>query len=764
MRFTLWALFCLLVIYSCTPSHKQVESSVNLIPQPQMLELGHGSYSLDKEYLVYTNSEKTQKEIHFLSEFLNNNYGISLSRIADVEQNAHIKIYLTDEIAEKEGYSLNIEKNIIIKAQTPTGVFYAIQTLLQLLPSEYGKYSSLNIPVLQIEDYPNYAWRGLNLDVCRHFSSVETVKKIIDGLAMHKMNVFHWHLTEDQGWRIEIKKYPKLTEIGSQRKETVIGHLSEYPTQFDNTPHGGFYTQEQIKEVVAYAAKRHITVVPEIELPGHALAALAAYPQFSCTGGPFEVFTEWGVTDDVYCAGKEGTFEFLEDVLTEVLELFPSQYIHIGGDECPKGNWKKCQDCQKRIQEEGLKDELELQSYVIKRIEKFLAQHDRTLIGWDEIIEGGLPERANVMVWRGIHAGEHAASLGHDVIMSPYKFVYLDYYQGQYYEPIAISGHLPLERVYNYDPVPEGLDDNFHKHVLGIHASIWTEYIKTSEHLQYMLFPRLTAISETGWTNRDLKDFESFTQRMPYHYPRLDNLGLNYRVDYPQGLLPQKKFADGKALLQLESTIPGSKIYYTIDGSTPDQSSILYEGGINIKFDSSLTLKAINILPSGKSSNVFTSTLLNTGYHQASPEPSDSAQIKCSYYEGKFSSALDLIHAEPIKKSIVENIDLGMAQRESFYGLKFEGWFHAPKKGLYTFKLHSDDGSVLYLNDEEVVNNDGFHYGIEKAGEVLLEAGFHTYTLYYFNAKYGGQLRMMSFQPGEEIKEVAFKNPFIEGD
>jgi hexosaminidase len=371
----------------------------------------------------------------------------------------------------------------------------------------------------------------MHLDVCRHFFPVEFVKKMIDMLAVYKMNTFHWHLTDDQGWRIEIKKYPKLTEIGAWRDETMVGHYTENDQKFDGTRYGGFYTQEQIKDVVAYAGKRFITVVPEIEMPGHAVAALSAYPEFSCNGGPFKVYTKWGVSDDVYCAGKEETFKFLEDILEEVVALFPGQYIHIGGDECPKTRWKVCPTCQKRMKDEGLKNELELQSYFVKRIERFVASKGKKLIGWDEILEGGLPERATVMSWRGYEGGLEAARSGHDVVMTPGSHCYFDSYQSkdQTKEPLAIGGFLPLKKVYSFNPIPAELTPQEAKHILGAQANLWTEYITSEKQAEYMIFPRICAMAEILWSPKIKQDYRQFLTRLDGHLKRLQKDNINYR-------------------------------------------------------------------------------------------------------------------------------------------------------------------------------------------------------------------------------------------
>lgn len=446
-------------------------------------------------------------------------------------KNAIVLALDTIQVNYPEGYLLTVSgKQVIITAKQANGAFYGVQTLLQLLKVEDQNnqitYNTI-VPGVKIVDYPRFTWRGMHLDVCRHFFDKEFVKKYIDALAMHKMNTFHWHLTEDQGWRIEIKKYPKLTEIGSVRSETMIG---KNWNEFDGMPHSGYYTQDDIKEVVQYATDRFITIVPEIEMPGHSLAALASYPEYGCSGGPYEVAKTWGVFDDVYCAGNDKTFEFLEDVLSEVITLFPGTYIHIGGDECPKAAWKKCKKCQQRIKTEGLKDEFELQSYFIRRIEKFLIANNKKLIGWDEILEGGLAPEATVMSWRGTEGGIHAAKMGHDVVMSPNAECYFDHYQGDpEKEPLAIGGFTDIAEVYNYEPVPSELNEEESKYILGAQANLWTEYITTNEHVEYMLLPRLSALSEVVWSPKEKKNLEDFNKRLKTHILRLKRNNYNYR-------------------------------------------------------------------------------------------------------------------------------------------------------------------------------------------------------------------------------------------
>ena len=439
-----------------------------------------------------------------------------------------------------EGYTLTVSRTgVALRAPEAAGLFYAVQTLRQLLPPEVFRAAPVEgvdwtIPAVAIEDTPRFAWRGAHLDVGRHFMPKEFVRKYIDLLALHKLNTFHWHLTEDQGWRLEIRKYPRLTEVGAWRRETLIGRQSQQRDsmqwKFDGIPHGGFYTQDDAREIVAYAKARFITVVPEIEMPGHALAAIAAYPDLGITGDTLAVGKRWGVYSDIMNA-EPATITFMQDVLTEVLEIFPSRFIHIGGDEADKAQWRASPRIQARIRSLGLKDEHELQSWFIRQMDAFLTARGRRLLGWDEILEGGLAPNATVMSWRGVRGGLEAARAGHDVVMAPTSHTYLDYYQSQdtVAEPIAIGGFLPLERVYSFDPMPAELEPQFAKHILGAQAQVWTEYMKDPKKVEYMAFPRLTALAEAAWTPVARKSYDDYLRRLATHFVRLDALDVNYR-------------------------------------------------------------------------------------------------------------------------------------------------------------------------------------------------------------------------------------------
>lgn len=509
---------------------------INIIPQPVSITKREGSFTInDKTTIVVPQNENWSKTAAFLQQKFKTAAGFELP-IQNEAQKHNIVFQIDPSIQNDEAYSLDITKNqILIKAKTEKGAFYGIQTLLQLLPDEIESKQLVsskhwNVPCCNIWDEPRYVWRGMHLDVGRHFFDVNFVKRYLDLMAMHKFNHFHWHLTEDQGWRIEIKRYPKLTEIGGYRNGTLIGKPQPNGQEkYDGQRYGGFYTQEQIKEVVKYAAERHIEVVPEIEMPGHSLAALSAYPELACDKGPFQASMTWGAFRPVFCPTDE-TFEFLQNVLTEVMELFPSQYIHIGGDEVMKDSWKDSEFCQNLMQKENLSNEEELQSYFIRRIEKFLTSKNRKLIGWDEILEGGLSDNATVMSWRGDRGGIEAAKQRHDVIMAPNSYCYFDHYQvaDRDKEPIAFNSMVTLKKVYSFNPTPEELLPHEAKHILGAQGNVWTEYMKTTDKVEYMVFPRALALSEVLWTPEEKKVWQEFKPRLKQHLKRFDIMGVNY--------------------------------------------------------------------------------------------------------------------------------------------------------------------------------------------------------------------------------------------
>jgi hexosaminidase len=606
----------LLVIFAISCS-KQKNTKLNIIPQPLKVEVKNGEFKFDTQTKLFVGNPKFEETASFLTEYFKKSSDISLNKTNSIDDK-NIVIIQEDKNLSKEEYLLNIQEDVInIKAANSAGVFYAIQSIRQMLPAELEAKTAQKIewviPTAIIQDKPRFKWRGAHLDVSRHFFPVETIKKEIDLLALHKMNVFHWHLMDDQGWRLEIKKYPKLTSVGAWRvdREHLAWNARGTAKPGEKATYGGFYTQEQIKEVVEYARKRQITVVPEIEMPAHIMCAIAAYPHLSCTGKKIGVppGSVWPITE-IYCPGKESTFKFLEDVLTEVMELFPSKFIHIGGDEANKKEWKTCKDCQARIKKEKLKDEHELQSYFITRIEKFLNSKGRKIIGWDEILEGGLAPNAAVMSWRGQKGGIQAAKSKHQVVMTPTSHCYFDYYQGdENLEPVAFGGKLTLSRVYSYNPIPKELTKEEGEYVMGVQANLWTEHVHTPEHVEYMNLPRMTALAEVGWTSLANKNWDSFAGRMLNLLKRFDVIGLNYAKSAFNIRVNSKLDSKTKSFgIDLKPELLVGEVYYTTDGSEPTTKSNKYTKPF--KLQKSATVKAAQFVE-GKlfskiSSNFFT--------------------------------------------------------------------------------------------------------------------------------------------------------------
>ncbi len=567
------------ILFSVTATAQSTITPV--IPIPVKMESKQGKFVIRDNTLVIYSDVSLKSDVEYFTSYVNGKYGPILK---PMNSSARKKMCITvnrssDPLLPADGYRLTVDSSaIVIEGGSGAGVFYAFQTLRQLLPP--GKTDFLTIPAISIDDHPRFNWRGMHLDVSRHFFTVEEVKKYLDNLAMYKMNTFHWHLTDDQGWRIEIKKYPKLTAIGAWRKGTLIGHYSTEPAKYDTLRYGGFYTQEQIKDVIAYASARHITIVPEIEMPGHASAALAAYPMLGCTNGPFEVGRTWGVFKDVFCP-SEVTFNFLEDVLSEVSDLFPGQYIHIGGDECPKDRWKESAFCRELIQKENLKDENGLQSYFVNRIGRFLQTKNKKLIGWDEILEGGIPGDATIMSWRGYTGGIEAAHQKHDVVMTPTAYCYFDYYQSSNPgEPLAIGGYLPVQSVYHFEPVADALLPEEAKYILGSQGNLWTEYVTNWKKVEFMTMPRMAAIAEVTWSPKEKRDYISFVRRLNVHFKMLRFLGVNFSnavFDVSDQVTP----AQGRALaVKLSTILPEVVVHYTFDGTKPTANSPICTGDI----------------------------------------------------------------------------------------------------------------------------------------------------------------------------------------
>ena len=614
----------------------------NIIPRPQQVKVSNDApFTLSAKTVISlgTNSQDMKRNANMLASYIEQATGIRPA-IGKGKSGAAIILTIDKTIANAEGYKLDADaKQIRIAGASAAGVFYGIQTLRKSLPLVNGKASKVSIPAVHIADAPRFAYRGTHLDVSRHFVTADSVRQFIDMLALHNINRFHWHLTDDQGWRIEIKKYPLLTQIGSKRAQTVIGHNSG---KYDGKPYSGFYTQKQIRDIVKYAADRYITIVPEIDLPGHMQAALAAYPDMGCTGGPYEVWQKWGVSDNVLCAGNDKTLTFIDNVLKEITKLFPSKYIHVGGDECPKTQWQKCPKCQARIKalnleaKDGHSAEERLQSYIITHASNYLKSLGRNTIGWDEILEGGLAEGATVMSWRGESGGIAAAKQHHDVVMTPNSYLYFDYYQSldKANEPLAIGGYLPLETVYSYEPMPKELTADEARHIIGVQANIWTEYMPTFKQMQYMALPRLAALSEVQWSQPALKDYTSFTNRLIEFTHLYDRLGYNYAKHLYNVTIHVDSDKKWREILIHMTTAGNAEIRYTLDGTEPTANSTLYTGAIVLQKSAKIRAAAFR---DGKRSSV---TSQDISFNKATACPVELLQPTHKNYTYKGGATL----------------------------------------------------------------------------------------------------------------------------
>ena len=587
----------------------KTEAGYDVIPLPREVSAtAKSSFRLtDKVRIVYpAGNEAMRRNADHLAAYMQRAAGLTLRTAPGGRSRGNIVLREAPAAGQPEGYTLQVNRDSVVLSGTGAGVFHGLQTLRKAVAKGPGG-AARRLPGVTINDAPRFAYRGVHLDVSRHFFTVDEVKSFIDMMALHNMNRLHWHLTDDQGWRIEIKKYPALTQVGARRKETVIGHNSG---RYDGQPYGGYFTQEQAREVVRYAKERHITVVPEIDLPGHMQAALAAYPHLGCTGGPYEVWTKWGVSDNVLCAGNDSVLTFIDDVLREITGIFPSEYIHIGGDECPKTQWKQCPRCQARIQALGLKSdnrhskEEYLQSYIIRHGGQTLSALGRKMIGWDETLEGGLAPGATVMSWRGEAGGIEAARQGHDVIMTPNSYLYFDYYQSddRTHEPLAIGGYVPLERVYSYQPLPASLPPGEQARIIGVQANHWTEYIPSLQHLQYMALPRWAALAEVQWSPAEARNYDRFLARLPQLTALYDAEGYNYARHAFGVKAGYRALPDGTVEARL-TTIDGAPVHYTLDGTVPTAAAPRADSVLRIA--ASCTLRAAAVRGDGQESRVL---------------------------------------------------------------------------------------------------------------------------------------------------------------
>ncbi|EOR96779.1 Beta-hexosaminidase [Arcticibacter svalbardensis MN12-7] len=735
--------------------------SLGIIPAPVLLKKSIGTFMLSQQTTLLADSVMN-KAVVFFQDYLLNKGMLKIKLKPNSGLIPANSIVLTSQGADKlppDGYILLITPQKITITGRGAGLFYGIQSLIQLMPG--GKAGAASLPCVEIEDYPRFKYRGLMLDVCRHFFSVEFVKRYIDLMAAYKVNNFHWHLTDDQGWRIEIKKYPKLTQVSSLRAQTVIGDFHDRtPQQYDNTPYGGFYTQDQIREVVKYASARYVNIIPEIEMPGHSEAVFAAYPELSCNPSltTYKVAETWGIFHNIYCPSEQ-TFDFLQNVLTEVMDLFPGKYIHIGGDEAPKDAWKKSEFCQKLIKKLGLKDEEELQSYFIQRIEKFVNSKGRNIIGWDEILEGGLSPNATVMSWRGEAGGIAAARQNHHVIMTPGSAgLYIDQLQGkQNIEPLNNGGNAPLDKIYRYNPIPAELTSDQQKYIQGVQANLWAEYIATEKKAEYMILPRMLALSEVGWTSLSNKNFADFTNtRLPSHLAWLDKNNFNYRV--PAAIGSQDTIVFGSQLnVNLTSPVNGAKIYFTIDGYPPRETDMEYTVPMhyNVPAGQYRELKTIVITPSGKRSQVTHTVMYNQLPFEAINYNGTSKGLKYRLYTGGFTSTNQLKDEAVIDSGVSLSFNTSAFKNNmKGFGLLFNGFIHIDADDVYGFSTSSANGSVLLIDNQPVVDNDGKHGLFDQGGAVPLKKGYHKITIKYFDATSSGNLKVFISATGKPKSEI----------
>lgn len=769
----------IVMMAACTknvpPIEKPYNAGINITPLPLEMKQNEGNFELTKKTVFVVNDPSLDAVAGFFKSKIKNSTGYTLKVESQKPASNYINLSIVADVpVNDEGYLLDVTNDgVDIKAKTPQGIFYGMQTLLQLLPAEiespqYINYIAWKIPNVNIKDEPRFPYRGRHLDICRHFADVDYVKRQLDVMAMFKINKLHWHLTEDQGWRIESKKYPKLNTISAQRVEGEGDTYGPY-----------VYTQEQVKEIVAYAKERFIEVIPEIELPGHGVAALTAYPEYSCTGGPFEVRNIWGVSNDVYCAGNDSTIQFLTDIIEEVIPLFESDYFHIGGDECPKARWEKCPKCQERIKSLGLKAdkdhsaEEKLQSYVVQSMEKVLLKHNKKMIGWDEILEGGLAPSATVMSWRGEQGGIAAANMGHDVIMTPGGWLYLDYYQGDpKISPVSIGGYTTLEKTYSYDPIPAAIADDKKHHILGAQANNWSEYMYDTYLMDLRTYPRLIALAELTWTPKERKDYKDFERRIDNQLVRLDMHNINYYIPMPEQVTPSCNFVafTDSATLELKTSRP-VKIVYSLYCSDPIQTSAVYEKPLT--FTENTVIKVRSVLPSDKMSEVRVITFEKQTPSPAVQKPADEKPgLKAEYYKGlaRQVSELDGKNADEVEYvTSPQNSKYHVSgyreiYPEDYVSTVLTGYIDVPEDGVYYFSTEVDQ---FWLDDKLLISNEGEVKRYSRADKsVALAKGLHPIKIVRLSSTVGGWPAMwnkvtLSVRPEKEAKFVMMDEKFF---
>ncbi|MDX2196185.1 MAG: family 20 glycosylhydrolase [Cytophagales bacterium] len=751
------------------------QSAYPVIPKPNNIKYSASSTRLEinesSKILIDPKNDELTEIGNYISSKINNatGYTIAPELLSDfLFVNRSIILKLTpNKFTNKEAYTLNIDSlNVTIEASTPQGIFYGTQTLLQLMSPKVEskgtalKLQSLRLPMVSIRDEPNFVWRGMHLDVSRHFFPTIIIKRYIDYLAMHKINVFHWHLSDDQGWRIEIKKYPKLTKVGAWRDDRrderwYMDERSRKKIDPAEPKYGGFYTQEDIKEIVQYAKSKYIDVLPELDFPGHSQALLAAYPEYSCSKAPRSVapagLYEFSEPLD---PSNGAVYQLIDDIYTEVAALFPFPYIHVGGDEANRKKWANCASCTALMKTNNLKNYDELQSYFLKRVQKIIEQKGRTMIGWDEVMEGGLPEKTVVMAWRNYKPAIDAANMGKYSILAPTTHCYFDNSQDEYKAKL-FPNVVTLEKVYNFSPMPYELNGDAQKYILGGQACLWTEEVQTPEVIEEKVLPRMCALAEALWTKPENKNYYNFKTALMKHYERLDMMHTNYYVQNVSGLQTDYVFMD-KIKINLDVPDTTYKVVYTIDGSEPSYRSQRYRGVITISADVVLNVKAY--LSNGKELPTLTSHFTKLKPTPAVAEVNIQPGIRYTYYEGNFLQISDILQKGKMIKSGVQNdISIPKGSKKDYIGLIFEGFVDVPTDGRYVFNLYSDDGSKLMVDNKLLIDNDGIHGNSLKQGQAVLKKGLHPITLFYFENSAGEVLMIDIEKPDGTIQKLDSK-------
>lgn len=733
MLLTLAGLAC-----SCTQNCK--EESLTLIPEPAELTMHSGQFSLNNKTQIRYAGEESKAAAEYLQKEISRQTGLQPEISTTPAGKNEIFLQIAPELSNNDKYTLEVNKNgITLSGANPRSVMLGVQTIRQMIPLDSHGKSKVNLPAVHISDQPVWEWRGLHMDAARHFFDVDEVKQFLDLMAFYKFNKFHWHLTDDQGWRVEIKKYPLLTEIGAwrtynnhdrgcmnlaQKEDNPDYQLPEkrLRTVGETTEYGGFYTQQQIKEVVAYAALLGIDVIPEIDMPGHFSAAILAYPELACFNQ-----ASWGkIFSAPICPGKDQTVEFCKEIYSEIFELFPYEYVHLGADEVEKDNWIKCPNCQARIRQEGLRDEKELQSWFVREMKAFFDANGKKLIGWDEIIEGGLTEGATVMWWRtwAQNAVKTATAKGSEVILTPNSHYYFDYQQN----------NSTLQKLYEFDPVPAGLSAEQRQLILGVQANHWAEWIPSFQRLQFMNVPRLLALSEVAWRPENDRNWEEFRTRLIRHFPRLDAMKINYRPLDLTGIHTVNAFV-GKHEVNWKHPLPAIEIYYTTDGSMPTRESKRYNGPFIVSETTDFTLRFYR--PDKTAAGTLKVTYRKEEFRKGEQPENLQSGLKCEWHEAVVNRC-HKIDSIPVKEVYVTEditVPAGVGGKR---GLIYSGYLKIEREDIYTFTLGSDDGSMFYIGNEVIVDNDGAHGPVTLTGQKALSTGYHPIKLYYFDMNNGG--------------------------